>query len=64
MPSVIINHKGYFYNIEKENFETSEEAYNRAWYIINNKANYTNVNQLISLSFMHTNKKKGMKYLQ
>lgn len=63
MAFVIINHKGCFYNIEKENFETSEEVYDRAWYIINNKANYSNVNQLISLSFMHANKKKGMKYL-
>lgn len=62
MQVIIVNHKGHIYNIEKEPFETYEEAYQRAWFIINNHDKYRDVKQLISLSFINVYKKKGMQY--
>ena len=48
--------------IEKEPFETYEDAYSRGWFIINNKDKYENYQQLVSLSIIHNNKKKEMHY--
>jgi len=62
MEDIIINHKGLLYVIVKDQFETLEDAYQRGWFIINNKSNYENNNKLISMSFINNYKKKGMKW--
>lgn len=59
---VAINYKGKLYLIDKEPFETFEETYCRGWFIIKNMHNYPNYNQVVSLSIMNNNLKKGMKY--
>lgn len=62
MQYIIIQHKGNFYHIEKEDFETFAEAYQRGWYIINNLHKYPDTKQLISLSYMNIYKNKGMHF--
>jgi len=62
MDDIIISHKGILYIIAKDEYETLEEAYQRGWFIINNKSKYENINQLISLSFMNNYKNKGMNW--
>ena len=62
MEDIVINHKGLMYFIEKEPFETHDDAYSRGWFIINNKNVCSNTNQLISMSIINNCKKKGMDY--
>jgi hypothetical protein len=62
MEEIIVNYKGVFHKIEKEPFETFEDAYSRAWFIIKNKDKYTNHKQLVSLSIIHKNNNKKMEY--
>ena len=62
MEDIIIHHKGCMYIIDKQPFETYEDAYQRGWFIVNHKHVYTDHKQLISLSFMDNYKKKGMEY--
>ena len=60
---VVIIHDNAIYNIEKEQFETDENTYKRAWYMIKNQNIITNISELISRSFIFLNEKKNqMKY--
>jgi hypothetical protein len=56
--NITIYYRGKIYNIEKENFETNEDAYNRAWYIIKNQNMY-DYNELISRSLIYLNEKNN-----
>ena len=60
---IIIIHDNYIYKIEKEPFETDENAYKRGWFIIKNldKNNYEET-VLKSIIYLNENKNK-MKYL-
>ena len=61
---IIIVHNNSIYNIEKEPFETDENAYKRGWFIIKNQLSYNNINDLISRSIIYLNEKKNnMKYI-
>lgn len=59
---IIINYKNNIYKIEKELYETDENAYIRAWFIIKNYEEYE-YNELVSRSIMYINEKNNqMKY--
>lgn len=58
---ISIQYQGKIYNIEQEPFESIEESYKRAWYIVKNYDKY-DYNQLYSLSIIMINKNKGMIY--
>ena len=58
---ISIQYQGKLYNIEQEPFESIEESYKRAWYIVKNYDKY-DYNQLYSLSIIMINKNKGMIY--
>lgn len=62
MDNVTICYKGTFYNITKEPYETTQEVYQRLWFIIKNYSKYSNYNELISISIINNNKNKGMVY--
>ena len=62
MDNVTICYKGTFYNITKEPYETTQEVYQRLWFIIKNYSKYSNYNELISKSIINNNKNKGMVY--
>jgi hypothetical protein len=59
---ICLQHHGKLFNIPQEPFETMEESYKRAWFIINNY-NKMPFSKLYSLSIMIINKNKGMIYL-
>lgn len=59
MDCVKIYHKGRYYTINKEPFETSENTYKRGWFIIINYNNYENYNELISRSLIYINEKNN-----
>jgi hypothetical protein len=63
MDDIIISYRGVLYKIEKEPFETHEDAYSRGWFIVKNQDKYDNYKQLVSLSMIHNNKKKMMQYV-
>lgn len=59
---IIINYKNNIYKIEKELYETDENAYIRAWFIIKNYDEYK-YDELVSRSIMYINEKNNlMKY--
>lgn len=58
---ISINYKGHIYNIEQQPFETIEDSYKRAWFIIKNYNKYKK-EELYSQSIMMLNIKKGMIY--
>jgi len=62
MDNITLCHKGIFYNISKEPFESNNDAYKRLWYIIKNYSEDINYKELISLSIININKNKGMIY--
>jgi len=65
MNTIIIIHDNFIYNINKEPFETDENTYIRAWFIIKNKCNYPSIEEeeLISKSIIYLNEyKNNMKY--
>ena len=62
MTNINIYYCGKIYIIEKEPFETNENAYKRAWFIVKNY-NTAAYNELISLSKININKNNGMDYL-
>ena len=59
---ISLQYQGKIYNISKEPFETSEDSYSRAWFIVKN---YERVEypELYSLSIMKLNEEKGMKFI-
>ena len=59
---IIIQFKGKLYIIKKEPFEIHEDAYKRGWFIVKNYDKYS-INELISLSIINNNIKKGMEYI-
>lgn len=58
---ISLQFKGKIYNIETEPFETVEESYKRAWFIVKNNDKYR-YDELNSLAIMMINKNKGMCY--
>lgn len=56
--NITLYYRGKIYNIEKEDFETNEDVYNRAWYIIKNQDIY-DYNELISRSLIYLNEKNN-----
>lgn len=59
---ICLEYQGKIYNIEVEPFETIEDSYKRAWFIVKNYDKYSEYNELYSLSIMMINKNKGMIY--
>jgi hypothetical protein len=61
-----VYYAGNFYKIEQEPFETINDSYKRAWYIVKNygKCAYDKLysNKLYSMSIMMLNKERGMEY--
>lgn len=62
MDSILINHNGKIYIIDKDLFETTEETYKRGWFIIREYDKYKNYNELVSRSYIYMNQKKEMIY--
>jgi len=63
MDFIVIIHDNYLYKIHKEPFETDENTYIRAWYIIKNNDGITDLETIISLSIIYLNENKNnMKY--
>lgn len=59
---ISLQYKGKLYKIDVEPFETIEESYKRAWFIVKNFEKYTNYKELYSASLIMINKNKGMSY--
>jgi hypothetical protein len=60
---IVVIHENAIYDIEKEQFETDENTYKRAWFMIKNQNVFTTLSELISRSFIYLNEKKNnMKY--
>lgn len=59
---IIIHYKGKLYIIDKEPFESNEDVYKRGWFIVKNQGKYCK-EELISLSIINNNLKKGMEYI-
>lgn len=64
MNYIIIIHNNYIYKIDKEPYETDENTYIRAWFLIkNSNINDYNNDYNISKSIMYLNEyKNNMKY--
>lgn len=58
---IALQYRGKIYNINIEPFETVEESYKRAWFIVKNNDKYGR-DELNSLAIMMINKNKGMNY--
>jgi hypothetical protein len=54
-------HNNNIYFIDIDPYETIQETYERGWFIIKNYDNYE-YNELVSLSIIKLNEKKGMTY--
>ena len=59
---ISLQYNGFIYNIAKEPYETIEESYNRAWFIVKNYEKYS-YDELYSLSIININKNKNMDYM-
>lgn len=66
---ISLKYHGKIYNIQSEPFETIEDSYRRAWYIVKaieerNKENQeiNDISAIYSSSIMMINKNKGMVY--
>jgi len=63
MNNIIIIYNDKIYVIDKEPFETDENAYKRGWFIIKNQDKIKNEDELISKSIIYLNENKNnMKY--
>ena len=63
MDFIIIIHDNIIYKIYKESYETDENTYIRAWFIIKNNDGNTNLDTIISRSIIYLNENKNnMKY--
>jgi len=49
---IVVIHENAIYDIEKEQFETDENTYKRAWFMIKNQNVFTTLSELISRSFI------------
>lgn len=58
---ISLQYQGKLFNIDTEPYETIEESYKRAWFMVKNYDNYKN-DELYSLAIMMINKNKGMIY--
>lgn len=60
---IVIIHDNAIYDIEKEQYETDENTYKRAWFMIKNQNVFSKLSELISRSFIYLNEtKNNMKY--
>jgi len=60
---IVIIHDDAIYDIEKEQYETDENTYKRAWFMIKNQNVFSKLSELISRSFIYLNEtKNNMKY--
>ena len=55
---IIIIHDNYIYKIEKEPFETDENAYKRGWFIIKNN-DKGSFDEIIGKSIKYLNEQKN-----
>ncbi len=55
---IIIIHDNYIYKIEKEPFETDENAYKRGWFIVKNNHNGS-YEEIIGKSIKYLNEQKN-----
>lgn len=63
MNAIIIIDNNKIFKIEKEPFETDENAYIRGWFIIKNYSIIKNYDELVSKSIIYLNEtKNNMKY--
>jgi len=63
MDFIIIIHDNIIYKIYKEPYETDENTYIRAWFIIKNNDGNTDIDMIISRSIIYLNENKNnMKY--
>lgn len=58
---ISLQYQGKIYNFEAEPYETVEDSYKRAWFMVKNYDNYKH-DELYSLAIMMINKNKGMVY--
>lgn len=58
---ITIQYRHKLYNIKKEPFESVQQSYKRAWFIIKNYDKYS-YDELYSLSLMMINESNGMVY--
>jgi hypothetical protein len=58
---ISLYYAGQIYNVDQEPFETTEDSYKRAWYIVKNYGKYA-YDSLYSMSIMMLNKECGMQY--
>ena len=60
---ISLQYHGKIYNIETEPFETIEDSYRRAWYIVKEiDGTSEDIATIYSSSIMMINKNKGMVY--
>lgn len=64
---ISLQYRGKIYNIETEPFETVEDSYKRAWYIVkefskDKNSDISDISSIYSSSIMMVNKNKGMVY--
>lgn len=59
---ITIYNCGAIHIINREPYETNMDVYKRGWFIIKNKKDAQNKNELISISLMDNYKNKGMVY--
>ena len=59
---ITIYNCGAIHIINREPYETKMDVYKRGWFIIKNKKDVQNKNELISISLMDNYKNKGMVY--
>ena len=59
---ISIYNNGVIHIINREPYETNTDVYKRGWFIIKNKKDAQNKNELISISLMDNYKNKGMVY--
>jgi hypothetical protein len=63
MDHIVIMHNNFIYKIHKEPYETDENTYIRAWFIIKNNNDIDNLETIISRSIIYLNEyKNNMKY--
>lgn len=61
MNSIILQYCGEIHTFKTEPYETIQDSYERAWYILKNITKYP-IKMLYSLSIIKINEKKGMIY--
>lgn len=61
MTSIALQYCGEIHILKSEPYETIQDSYERAWYILKNITKYP-LKMLYSLSIIKINEKKGMIY--